>query len=432
MAEQRLPQRIAVLSFDGGGIRGYSSLLILENLMENISQKEGREALPCEYFDMIGGTSTGGIIAILLGCLRLSARDALKVYDKVGAAAFTPKRWHLNPYSTSGRYSATKLKEVAQTVLRENDFVGNNDSALFRNPDTVKTVVLAVTKVDTGRGPTLFRTYAEDEAYKDCKIWEIVRATSAATTFFEPMECGRDNTEFIDAGFGHNNPCEHILHEAQETFPNAEIACIVSIGTGLSGAIYIEDTMDIISALKKNGDPDARCRHTIDQEGPRVKKHIDNCADILIGLRSPPPPHPATRLSNKKWLGIVTVARVDAALAGNRNRFIDDLKNTIDRVLTDPAEYHRDRQLRHTMERFSNNWELNFEWSTAQWISGTYRGFRVGVPFPYDGDPTEPRIRRLGFYRAHVAAICNEEEQLNRLHTVDTLYAILDYIGLSD
>jgi hypothetical protein len=138
------------------------------------------------------------------------------------------------------------------------------------------------------------------------------------------------------------------------------------------------------------------------------------------------------RMSDKQWLGIVTVASVDAALAGNRDLFVDDLKNTIDRVLTDPAEYHQHGRLRHIIESFSNTWELNFEWSTAQWVSGTYRGFRVGVPFPYDGDPTKPRIRRLGFYRAHVAAICNEEEQLNRLHTVDTLYAILDYIGLSD
>jgi hypothetical protein len=123
---------------------------------------------------------------------------------------------------------------------------------------------------------------------------------------------------------------------------------------------------------------------------------------------------------------------VDAALTRNTAQFIDDLRSTIDKALVDPAEYHLHGRLRQDIERFCNKWELNFEWSSSQWVSGMYRGFRVGNPFPYDGDPTEPRIKRLGFYRAHIAAICNKEDQLNRLHTVDTLYAILDFIGLDE
>jgi hypothetical protein len=148
------------------------------------------------------------------------------------------------------------------------------------------------------------------------------------------------------------------------------------------------------------------------------------------------PPSPQferkSQLSEKRWLGIVTVARVDAALAQNTAQFIDDLRSTIDKALVDPAEYHLHGRLRQDMERFCNKWELNFEWSSAQWVSGMYRGFRVGNPFLYDGDPTEPRMKRLGFYRAHIAAICNKEDQLNRLHTVDTLYAILYYTGVRE
>lgn len=47
---------------DGGGIRGKSSLLILENIMERVGKLEGLNVVPrpCEYFDLIGGTSTGG------------------------------------------------------------------------------------------------------------------------------------------------------------------------------------------------------------------------------------------------------------------------------------------------------------------------------------------------------------------------------------
>jgi patatin-like phospholipase/acyl hydrolase len=60
-----------ILSLDGGGVRGLSSLLILRDIMEDIENMTGAEATPkpCEYFDLIGGTSTGGLIAIMLGLL---------------------------------------------------------------------------------------------------------------------------------------------------------------------------------------------------------------------------------------------------------------------------------------------------------------------------------------------------------------------------
>jgi patatin-like phospholipase/acyl hydrolase len=62
-----------ILALDGGGVRGLSSLLILQKLMDEIAHKkdDGRPALPCEYFDLICGTSTGGLIALMLGRLRM-------------------------------------------------------------------------------------------------------------------------------------------------------------------------------------------------------------------------------------------------------------------------------------------------------------------------------------------------------------------------
>jgi patatin-like phospholipase/acyl hydrolase len=62
-----------VLTLDGGGVRGMSSLLILRELMESIGHKLGLAHIPkpCDYFDLIGGTSTGGLIAIMLGLLRM-------------------------------------------------------------------------------------------------------------------------------------------------------------------------------------------------------------------------------------------------------------------------------------------------------------------------------------------------------------------------
>jgi len=69
-----------ILAFDGGGVRGLSSLLIIKGLMHEVQRilvgrgkaKTGdRLPLPCVYFDLICGTSTGGLIAIMLGRLRM-------------------------------------------------------------------------------------------------------------------------------------------------------------------------------------------------------------------------------------------------------------------------------------------------------------------------------------------------------------------------
>lgn len=60
-----------ILSLDGGGVRGLSSLLILREIMNDIGERTVVEDAPrpSEYFDLIGGTSTGGLIAIMLGLL---------------------------------------------------------------------------------------------------------------------------------------------------------------------------------------------------------------------------------------------------------------------------------------------------------------------------------------------------------------------------
>ena len=113
-------------------------------------------------------------------------------------------------------------------------------------------VILAITKDNVDARPTLFKTYDISESLKDCTVWEVARATSAATTFFKSIKCGRDEIEFIDAGFGYNNPCDVLLEEAREIFPNSELGCILSIGTGLGAVVKIGDSrLSILEALKK-------------------------------------------------------------------------------------------------------------------------------------------------------------------------------------
>ena len=70
---------LRILSIDGGGVRGISTLYILKELMGQIAREHAANnpdapeisPLPCEYFDLICGTSTGGLIALMLGRLRM-------------------------------------------------------------------------------------------------------------------------------------------------------------------------------------------------------------------------------------------------------------------------------------------------------------------------------------------------------------------------
>ena len=83
-----------LLSLDGGGIKGISSLMILQEIMNRIRDKEGRdlgrERLPWEYFDLIGGTSTGGLAALMLCRLKMPTSAVIKEYKTLSSTVFAP------------------------------------------------------------------------------------------------------------------------------------------------------------------------------------------------------------------------------------------------------------------------------------------------------------------------------------------------------
>lgn len=99
-----------------------------------------------------------------------------------------------------------------------------------------------------------------------CTIWQVARATSAATTFFKPIRVGRDDIEFVDAGFGYNNPCEVLIAEAQNQFPDRGQKRILSIGTGLGDIVSITKTRrSILRALKKMATTSKKVASRLDQ-----------------------------------------------------------------------------------------------------------------------------------------------------------------------
>src|SRR5580704_5930320 len=111
-----------ILSLDGGGIRGVFPAAFLAKLEEHLDHPVG------SYFDLIAGTSTGGIIAIGLG-LGLSAKDVLQLYEDHGPAIFDQqhgalsnwlrKRWRGGRHWFATKYEATELRSALYDILGE-------------------------------------------------------------------------------------------------------------------------------------------------------------------------------------------------------------------------------------------------------------------------------------------------------------------------
>ncbi|KAF4546132.1 putative kinesin, partial [Lasiodiplodia theobromae] len=265
MAESSGPSSdgpVNLLALDGGGIRGLSELLILHEAMRRIQYDLGLEELPrpCDYFHLIGGTSTGGLIALLLGRFRMSTEEALRIYNEIAGSIFC--KGNKKPSFKDGTFKATTLKNaVRELVTRTN--VGSSMLHPSESGEMGKAFVCAMPARNMEH-PRLFRTYrVRENASVNCEIWEAARATTAAPTFFKRVtigELGQVKEEFIDGGVRCNNPADEVLEEARRVFGDDRMLnCLVSIGTGHPGVIGLSKPdvfqrllpTELINALKQ-------------------------------------------------------------------------------------------------------------------------------------------------------------------------------------
>ncbi|KAJ7118653.1 acyl transferase/acyl hydrolase/lysophospholipase [Mycena crocata] len=249
---------LRLLSLDGGGIRGLSGLLTLQTLMHRIQAESGLEKppLPCDYFDLIGGTNTGGcalqlcicwtcdqtldrIIAIMLGRLRMPVDQAIQCYDDMSSKIFRKSN-----LLGDGKYSASTMEKVIKAIVK--DRTGDSETPLVDDGalgGKCRTFVCSMNALNMdARKPVLFRSYRSPKQVPiPCTIWQAARATSAAPTFFERILIGPASRPepFLDGGLGRNNPAEELLSEAQSIFPGRAVASLVSIGTGQSSTIQV-------------------------------------------------------------------------------------------------------------------------------------------------------------------------------------------------
>jgi len=236
------PKRI--LALDGGGIRGILTLQFLQALETLIKARFGENTRLCDYFDLIGGTSTGSIIAAGLACGMTV--DALQdLYKNIGASVFQPGTFSkLLPESLRGKLAP---KFPAGPLQVELDRQLGADTTL--DSDKILTGLMIMTKrLDTGSPWPLNNGGRGKYAAQDgaLRLTQIVRASTAAPTYFAPEEISihsRDGTvvdgAFVDGGVTpFNDPALQLLMLAALQghgfcWPTGkDRLLIVSVGTG--------------------------------------------------------------------------------------------------------------------------------------------------------------------------------------------------------
>ncbi|KAH0593772.1 hypothetical protein MHUMG1_08523 [Metarhizium humberi] len=248
-------KELRLLAIDGGGVRGLSALQIIKQLMESIDPTNPPK--PCDCFDMIGGTSTGGLIAVMLGRLEMTVDEAIDAYKDLSPKIFV----HIHHRITwrgqvQGRFDHEALENGVKAIL---DDKGLPKETLLHNPSPTacKTFVCATskqTKQTVVLSSYLSRRRGADMLRKT-KIWEAARATSAASSFFDSITIGDE--DFIDGATAANNPISEMWTEAYDTFQNNtewsledNICCLVSVGTGMPSIIpFGDDPVRIGKAL---------------------------------------------------------------------------------------------------------------------------------------------------------------------------------------
>ncbi|GIZ36674.1 hypothetical protein CKM354_000014300 [Cercospora kikuchii] len=239
-----------VLCLDGGGIRGIIELAVL-GLIEN--------TLGCgfqiqAFFDLIVGTSTGGIIALGLGVKQGSVNACTGIFLKLCDQAFTEREFagfvgleQLTTLSHGSKYKTKPLRGALQKSLGDQPLFGDKDNA------SVFPIKVAVTATSgLGDKALIFTNYGRqssagslydfvrsDMPELGLKVYEAAAATSAAPDYFreyfhEPTSC-----TYLDGALYNNNPAQLANDERKLIWPDTAKShpdLLLSVGTGRSRA----------------------------------------------------------------------------------------------------------------------------------------------------------------------------------------------------
>lgn len=228
-----------LLALDGGGIRGVITLEVLQGIQTMLAEElgAGDTFVLADYFDYIGGTSTGAIIAAGLG-RGMRVEELLDIYvthgqDMFDKATLLHKLHH--------QYETDRLEDMLRTVLGADTTLGS---------DRLRTLLLMIMRNATTDSPWPLsnnpRAQYNDLSRSDCNLnlplWQLVRASTAAPIYFAPelLRVGRHDFVFVDGGVTmYNNPAFQLflmatMPQYRLQWPTGESELlVVSVGTGI-------------------------------------------------------------------------------------------------------------------------------------------------------------------------------------------------------
>ncbi|KAK0722843.1 hypothetical protein B0T26DRAFT_704224 [Lasiosphaeria miniovina] len=252
-----------ILSLDGGGIRGIVELVILSEIQKTVGL-----GIPIQdLFDLVIGTSTGGIIALGVFEKHWTLDHAKNLFRALAKDSFT-LRPRLSVPVLSGmiepfldhRYTNSGIEGTLRENLGDDFLFGQSKRASPRSTSTTTIPPGDATKVGVitcvqGRNQTcLLANYSrdprrqinkegrktfdylhrEDKQGDDFQIWQAARATSAAPMLFRPYRHIATDKSYIDGGVVRNNPVTLASNEAKRIWNSTKPPdIIVSVGTGI-------------------------------------------------------------------------------------------------------------------------------------------------------------------------------------------------------
>jgi len=230
------PRRL--LAIDGGGLLGLIPAEALIRIEQQLDQLTGIEKPLCDRFDLIGGTSTGAILAAGLA-LGLKAADLREFYLKFGKEIFSKE---FLPVQFWHKYPSGPLEQHLKDVFKPDTMLGS---------DRLRTQIVVVTKNATLGNDWCFTNNPKNKFFKNnsgLPLWQVVRASTAAPTYFPPQTIAipddtgkKQSYEFVDGGVSsYNNPSLQVFLEA--TIPQyghgwpmgSDRLLLMSLGTGFN------------------------------------------------------------------------------------------------------------------------------------------------------------------------------------------------------
>jgi patatin-like phospholipase/acyl hydrolase len=177
-----------ILSIDGGGIKGVFPATFLKDL------EERSKVRIADYFDLIVGTSTGGIIALGLG-LGLSAEEILNFYEEYGPKIFKKPKSLFQMNFLTPKHDLELLEKYLKAVFKDKK-IGHSTTRLL------------IPSLNTKTGePYIYKTAHHKAFHTDYKVkaFEAALSTTSAPLFFKSFK-SKNGTTFIDGGIWANNP----------------------------------------------------------------------------------------------------------------------------------------------------------------------------------------------------------------------------------